>query len=177
MYDLEKYKKSCSNILEKVRKSYKIVANQLFQFDMDYLKKQYNERFVQDKCSWILDGKIIFRKRTGQYQEGSFEIEDRRGSAFLWGFEYEINGVSIGDAFIYNKTPYQVHLLTDIIDADMINQIEKTITILEETYDKLKFIQNNHYSEITFKYYDCHEEIYCNSIIEVVEEVLKRDFT
>ena len=144
---------------------------------MQYLKKQYNDRFVQNGNNWVLDDEIIFRKRTGAYQEGCFEIEDRRGSAFLWGFEYEIKDVSIGDAFLYKREPYHVHTLTEITDNDMIDQIEKVILSLEESYEKLNHIQNNHYSDISFTYCDCHEDIYCNNIIEVVEEVLKREFS
>lgn len=171
---LDVKKQRCSSIQKKIDECYEKIANKLFDFDMNYLKEKYNERIVKDNNTWILDNEIFIRKRTGNYQEGCFEIEDRRNTPFLWGFEYELDNICIGDSFIFDNKPYCVSLLSSVTDSAMLDEIDKLIGRLEESYEKLKYILNNHYSELKFKYYDCHEEIYCESITEVIETVLKR---
>lgn len=173
---LDEKKQKIASIQKKLNECYDKVANILFDNDINYLKEKYNERLIQDKKSWVLDEKIYIRKRTGKFQEGCFEIEDRRSTPFLWGFEYELEDVCIGEVFVFDNKPYSVSSLSSVTDSGILDEIDKLIDRLEKSYEKLKYIQNNHYSELKYKYYDCHEDIYCENITEVIETVLKSKY-
>ena len=108
--------------------------------------------------------------------KGMLEIEDRRGSAFLWVFEIQHeNGFRIYNAFELDKKIYTVQYLKESEATDSIlDKIREVISDFDNSISILK-------SDISldtweYKYYDCHEEVTCNSLQEVFETVLKRAY-
>lgn len=144
---------------------------------------------IMDEAIIIRDIKLLFEKHSN-YQnpksdyylldsleiritKGILEITDRRGSAFLWGFEVEYNNCDLrfGDTFMYNKKLYSVAYV-DNSNSELLAEIEKVISEFESTYQYLK--QNNDISNYTYNYKDEHEDVICSDIFNVYNAVLIR---
>ena len=108
--------------------------------------------------------------------KGMLEIEDRRGSAFLWGFEIQHDkDFRLYNIFELDRNVYDVNYIKESeVTERMLNKIKEVIAEFNSSISILK-------SDIPldtwkYKYYDAHEDVTCNSLQEVFETVLKRKY-
>lgn len=138
--------------------------------DLEQLRLKNPELISQGNEKYIL-GKLVITIS----KEGLLNIEDKRGSAFLWGFEVEHKkAIRIGDAFKYDKQIESVSIMKDTDDPELLNEVQNVIAEFEQAIDFLK--SNIPLETWEYKYYDCHEEVMCNNLDEVIATVLNRKF-
>lgn len=108
--------------------------------------------------------------------KGMLEIEDRRGSAFLWGFEIQHDsGFRIYSAFELDKKIYTVEYLKESEATDFI--LDKIREVISEFDNSISILKSDILLDTwEYKYYDCHEEVTCNSLQDVFATVLKREY-
>lgn len=163
--------------LKEICEEKKAVANELntefckriITRDLETLKSR-NTEFVSQG-----NGKYIFNKLVITVsKEGVLNIEDRRGSTFLWGFTVEHKkAIRIGDAFEHDKQIESVSIMKDTDNPDLLNEVQNVITEFEQA---IAFLKTDVPLETwEYRYYDCHEEIACNNLDEVLKTVLSRE--
>ncbi len=108
--------------------------------------------------------------------KGMLEIEDRRGSAFLWIFEIQHDkGFRLYNIFELDKNVYDINYIKEPeVTERMLNKIKDVIAEFNSSISILK-------SDIPldiwkYKYYNALEDVICNSLQEVFETVLKRKY-
>lgn len=105
-------------------------------------------------------------------ENGSVEIEDRRGTTFLWIFEILLRneGAECGSYFKYGNNYYKVEELTEAHGEILLQKAE---VVLQKAEKAVEMLQNNQNLDAwMYVYYDANEEKTCSSLEKVIETVL-----
>lgn len=155
----------------------KVLANELntefckriITRDLEILKSRNTQFVSQGNGKYILEKLVVTISK-----EGVLNIEDKRGSTFLWGFEVEHKkAIRLGDAFEHEKQIESVSTMKDTDNLDLLNEVQNVITEFEQS---IAFLKTDIPLEAwEYRYYDCHEEITCNGLDEVLKTVLNRE--
>ena len=166
MSRLQKLQGSCS----KKQKTVNALIQKIMIRDIEALQENdptiisdgSNNRFAKDEI------KIVAAP------DGTLEIRDDRGRAFLWVFEIQFEeSIRTSDAFFIDKKLYKVETITEsevtetLISKgnEVINEFDNTISMLEAD---LASGRREH------RYYDAHENVKCNSLREAWHAVWER---
>lgn len=172
MTELKKLKDEClqkQKIVEELNES---LCKKIILRDINTLRaNDSNIKSDSDKDKFYKDKLIITIT-----SKGMLEIEDRRGSAFLWVFEIEHDkDIRLYNMFELDKNMYSVKYIEESeVTERILNKIKEVITEFNSSIS----ILNSDISLDTweYKYYDAHEDVACNSLQEVLETVLKRKY-
>ena len=172
MTELQTLKEECSKKEKIVEELNGKLCQKIILRDLNIL--QANDSSIisgSDKNKFFKDELIITVT-----SKGMLEIEDRRGSAFLWVFEIQHeNGFRIYNAFELDKKIYTVQYLKESEATDSI--LEKIREVISDFDNSISILKSDISLDTwEYKYYDCHEEVTCNSLQEVFETVLKRAY-
>lgn len=142
----------------------------LINRDLEYLVAEMPERLKKTGVrKYVLDEKIYLSIGN----TAVLEIEDRRGSAFLWGFEIDFSDkLRLGDLFEHSKKVYSVRDLYECSFQGAKDVLQQIVNSLDDTLSKLRNSKDP--DQWAYRYYSAHEDIFCEAIRDVVETVVKR---
>lgn len=142
----------------------------LINRDLAHLVSEMPERLKKNGAmKYVLDEKIYLSIDN----KGCLEIEDRRGNAFLWGFEIDFSDeLRLGDLFEHGKKVYSVQQLYECSFEGAKDVLQQIVGILDDTLSKLR--SSKELSQWVYRYYSAHEDISCEAIRDVIETVVKR---
>ena len=172
MTELQTLKEECSKKEKIVEELNGKLCQKIILRDLNILQSSDSSiTSGSDKNKFFKDKLIITVTSTGM-----LEIEDRRGSTFLWGFKVQHDkAIRIGNAFEFNKKVYTVPYLKE--SEATASMLEKVKEVLGEFDNAISTLQSDISLDTwTYKYYDCHEEVTCNSLQDVFATVLKRKY-
>lgn len=167
LQDLKRISKEKETVVSELNASF---CKKLLIRDLEQLQKQDSRLVAQGSGKYTFEKLIISVRK-----EGVLDIEDRRGSAFLWSFEIQHeNEFRIGDIFLYNNRPESVTYVNESDDPILLDEVKKVI----EGFDKsIALLRTAIPLETwTYKYYDCHEEQICENLNDVIQTVLSREY-
>ena len=155
MTELQNLKEECLQKQKTVEELNGSLCEKIILRDINILKKNDSTIMSGSDRNKFYKDKLIITVTS----KGMLEIEDRRGSAFLWGFEIQHDVNYIKESEVTER---------------MLNKIKEVIAEFNSSISILK-------SDIPldtwkYKYYDAHEDVTCNSLQEVFETVLKRKY-
>lgn len=153
---IDELKNECERKRLEVEKQYKSVCEDIIMRDVHNC---FPDIKMQDGKYWISD------QISMSIINGNFEIEDCRGTQYLWIFEISSNIVS-SDYFHHEERLYRVR---DITDEKLIPQVHEVIQRLDNY-----LVQLNQNDTLSYKYYCSSEDIEANSIEDVLKRVLAR---
>lgn len=173
MKEFEKEKEGCAADLVEARRLYNDFAEDILIRDIHTLGKMFAGRLKKVGDNWILDEEIIISILTDEYA-ATLELEDRRGTPYLWVFTVEISGLCASDSFLIDeKRLYSVNLLREGELPNALEEIQKVRNRLQETIDTIKAkgdIANTEYVYVSVK-----PDVECADIKEVIDKVLDRE--
>ncbi len=158
---LNEAKAKCADVLEKVTKLYAKKSEHIIITDIEFYMQNHSEAITKSGSIYYLGDNIKM-----YVSNGCLEIEDRRGTAFAWGFEID-SDLYRGNIIFVNGRPESIEYVRD---ESMVSAIEDAIEKLEKTSEFLK-----REDIIEYKYYSAHEDISAETFEQVLETVLKRE--
>ena len=172
MAELEKIKDEClkkEKIVEELNAKLceKIILrdlNILQQSDCSIISSNEKNKFIKDS--------LIIKISP----DGTLEIEDRRGTAFLWIFDIQHDKeLHLGNVFEFNKRIYSVSNLKE--DESNPAILQKLKECLDEFDDTISLLQSDISLDTwSYKYLENAMDVTFNSLQEVFENVLKRKY-
>ena len=171
MSELTKLKEECLQREKNVEKLNNELCKKIILHDINILKETVPSAISSDGRNVFHDDGIKIN-----ISDGMLEIDDRRGSAFLWLFEiHHDNYLRLNDIFKLDKNVYSVKYIEEsAVTENILNIIRKVIVEFDNSISILESdIQLN---EWRHTYHNAHEDITCNSLQEVFETVLNRKY-
>lgn len=172
MTELQNLKEECLQKQKTVEELNGSLCEKIILRDINILKKNDSTIMSGSDRNKFYKDKLIITVTS----KGMLEIEDRRGSAFLWGFEIQHDkDFRLYNIFELDRNVYDVNYIKESeVTERMLNKIKEVIAEFNNSISILK-------SDIPldtwkYKYYDAHEDVTCNSLQEVFETVLKRKY-
>lgn len=170
MTSFAQLKETHNTKLEQARKLANELSKKIIARDLEALAQEIPDRLKKDGCSgYVLDEKIL----VSIGNDGSLELEDRRGAAFLWGFEVDFTErLRVGDVFMHGKEIYSVQHLREHSFDGVAQALQEIINEIDESIHKLR--TKNDLNTWSYQYYCAHEDITCETLGDVVAVVVGR---
>lgn len=156
--------------LEQARKLANELSKKIIARDLAALAREIPERLKMDgRSGYVLDEMILVSIN----KDGSLELEDRRGTAFLWGFEVDFTEqLRIGDVFMHGDEIYSVQHLHEHSFDGVEQVLQEIVNEIDEAIHKLR--TKNDLNTWSYQYYCAHEDITCETLSDVVSVVVRR---
>ena len=169
MTSFEELKKAHNAKLEQVLKLSQRLSINIVKRDLEQLASELSERLKKTGAHYTLDEAIYLSID----DKASLEIEDRRGDAFLWGFEVDyLDELRLGDLFEHDGKIYSAQSLRESSFNGAETVLRQIVDTLDDTLTKLR--NRTELDQWTYRYYSAHENIFCDTIRDVINTVLKR---
>ncbi len=168
MANIVELKEVCAKKVDRVTELQRALKTKLILRDFSLLIKEIPERLIKTGNKYVLDDKITICIDNN----GDLNITDRRATAFGWLFELEFGELFVGDCFIHGNKHYSVRHLKENEFEGVCDEIQNVIAKIDESI--LRLTTQTDLNMWSYKYYDCHEAVTCNTLNEVLSTVVGR---
>ena len=169
MERIDELKTEFQNLVKESRSLYESFTGKILQRDVDALAPKIGLTRQADG-SYVLQNTVFLRPQPN----GCIEIEDRRGSAFLWIFEVQLDSkeLRVGPVFTHNGRIYSVEELNQRSFDGVCETIE---ALIQQTKNSISLLRNAaNLDTWGYHYYEARNNITRSSLENVIATVLQR---
>ena len=169
MERIDELKTEFLNLVKESRSLYESFIGKILQRDVDALALKIGLTRQADG-SYVLQDAVFLRPQPN----GCIEIEDRRGSAFLWIFEVQLDckELRVGSIFTHDGRIYSVEELNQRSFDGVCETVEELIQQTKNSISLLRSAAN--LDTWGYNYYEARNDITRSSLENVIATVLKR---